>query len=227
MSEIPSTTATTQASEFEYWWNIKGDWVEEPNQRRGGESGVIRYKHSDGKTYYIKRQINHVFRNLRYPFGRPTSLREAYALRSFAAMGITVPPVVFSDCEKIDGNWRALLVTESLPKDFIDLDRYYQEHTPDVVTQQKIIQAVGNMLAKLHRNKWRHGGVYPKHVFICLQEKNGETVVDTAMLDLERSRHHWTIAAARNNDLAQLQRRCKYWSNDDFQEFLRCYKQAF
>ena len=26
--------------EFDNWWARTGEWVEEPNQRRGGESGV-------------------------------------------------------------------------------------------------------------------------------------------------------------------------------------------
>ncbi|MGY2498669.1 lipase secretion chaperone, partial [Klebsiella pneumoniae] len=27
---------------FQHWWQQQGDWVEEPNVRRGGESGVQR-----------------------------------------------------------------------------------------------------------------------------------------------------------------------------------------
>jgi tRNA A-37 threonylcarbamoyl transferase component Bud32 len=224
MSHSDSEIASKPFGDFNFWWQIEGDWVETPNQRRGGESGVIRYQHSDGKTYYIKRQINHVFRNLRYPLGRPTSLREAHAMRSFAAMGVTAPALIFSDCEKQQGNWRALLVTESLPKDYLDLDCYYQQNSPDAETQKAIIHAVATMLSTLHRNQWRHGGVYPKHVFIRLREADGKILADAALLDLERARHHWTITSASSKDLAQLKRRCKYWNAADWQEFLRCYK---
>ncbi|MFZ3206922.1 MAG: lipopolysaccharide kinase InaA family protein, partial [Pseudomonas sp.] len=30
------------AMAFEQWWQLQGEWVEEPNHRRGGESGVQR-----------------------------------------------------------------------------------------------------------------------------------------------------------------------------------------
>ncbi len=42
---------------FEYFWNKQGEWVEEPNQRRGGESGVQRIQSSSGGLLYAKRQI--------------------------------------------------------------------------------------------------------------------------------------------------------------------------
>jgi len=29
-------------SGFDHYWGTKGEWVEEPNRRRGGESGVQR-----------------------------------------------------------------------------------------------------------------------------------------------------------------------------------------
>ena len=65
---------------FDYWWQVSGDWVEPPNERRGGTSGVIWHVPAQGPIFYIKRQEGHIFRSLRYPFGRPTCLREARAL---------------------------------------------------------------------------------------------------------------------------------------------------
>ena len=38
VQQSPSATE----DRFEFYWNQKGEWVEEPNQRRGGESGVQR-----------------------------------------------------------------------------------------------------------------------------------------------------------------------------------------
>ncbi len=40
--------------EFNQWWATEGDWVEEPNQRRNGMSGVQRIER-DGKVLYVKR----------------------------------------------------------------------------------------------------------------------------------------------------------------------------
>ncbi|HAF92779.1 MAG TPA: InaA protein, partial [Pseudomonas sp.] len=36
--------AQAQASTFQRWWEAQGEWVEEPNQRRDGESGVKRLR---------------------------------------------------------------------------------------------------------------------------------------------------------------------------------------
>lgn len=46
--------------DFEHFWSQQGDWVEEPNVRRGGESGVQRIKSKDGKLLYAKRQTGHI-----------------------------------------------------------------------------------------------------------------------------------------------------------------------
>src|SRR5690606_4943115 len=67
-------------SQFEQWWQLQGEWVEEPNQRRGGESGVQRLQVDQGQLLYAKRQVGHLCRSLSHPFGRPTVLRERDAL---------------------------------------------------------------------------------------------------------------------------------------------------
>ncbi|KPW73310.1 InaA protein [Pseudomonas cannabina] len=46
--------------EFSHFWSKRGEWVEEPNVRRGGESGVQRLLMEDGKTLYAKRQTGHI-----------------------------------------------------------------------------------------------------------------------------------------------------------------------
>ncbi|MGH8386742.1 MAG: lipopolysaccharide kinase InaA family protein [Pseudomonas sp.] len=65
---------------FDYFWNQRGEWVEEPNVRRGGESGVQRVMGSDDQLLYFKRQTGHIHSSLLHPFGRPTVLRERDAL---------------------------------------------------------------------------------------------------------------------------------------------------
>ena len=42
---LPAREART--STFQRWWNTQGEWVEEPNQRRAGESGVQRIRLRD------------------------------------------------------------------------------------------------------------------------------------------------------------------------------------
>ena len=41
---------------FDFFWRQQGEWVEEPNRRRGGESGVQRVTGPTGHLLYSKRQ---------------------------------------------------------------------------------------------------------------------------------------------------------------------------
>lgn len=65
----------TEDEQFERWWATTEDRVEEPNYRRNGMSGV-QCVERDGKKLYVKRMTQHLFHSLRYPFGRPTIVRE-------------------------------------------------------------------------------------------------------------------------------------------------------
>lgn len=56
--------------EFNHWWATEGDWVEEPNYRRNGMSGVQCVEHN-GKKLYVKHDASSVsFRTLSV---RPTN----------------------------------------------------------------------------------------------------------------------------------------------------------
>ena len=87
--------ADIDSRDFDYYWNQQGEWVEEPNVRRGGESGVQRIKSIDGQLFYAKRQNGHVYRSWQYPLGRPTVLRERDALIGLSRIGVRVPEIIF------------------------------------------------------------------------------------------------------------------------------------
>ncbi|WHL27695.1 lipopolysaccharide kinase InaA family protein [Pseudomonas juntendi] len=93
--------------------NAPGVWVEPPNVRRGGESGVLRVE-LGGLTFYKKQQVGHVYRSLRYPFGHPTVAREAKAVRAATALGVGTPELVYSHIHKHQGEWHAVMVTAAL-----------------------------------------------------------------------------------------------------------------
>ena len=99
---------------FDAWWARQGSWVEEPNQRRGGVSGVKILQQDDPHQpiLYCKRQTGHLYHSLRHPLGRPTILREHQAYQSFLGLGITVPQVVYCAARKQRGQWQALLDLE-------------------------------------------------------------------------------------------------------------------
>lgn len=67
---------TASGDSFDYWWDMEGTWVEQPNQRRGGASGVQRCR-LNGVTYYIKKQVGHMFRSPRQPYGSRAAPRHS------------------------------------------------------------------------------------------------------------------------------------------------------
>ena len=70
-----NATHLTHYPSFDSWWQTQGEWVEEPNERRGGYSGVQRLTQL-GQSLYAKKQTGHTYRSLLHPWGRPTVLRE-------------------------------------------------------------------------------------------------------------------------------------------------------
>lgn len=192
---------------FEGWWQAQGEWVEEANQRRGGESGVQRLS-GDGRPLYCKRQSGHLHRSLRHPLGRPTVLREAESIRAFRALGLGVPELVYCGARKQgDGSWQALLVTEELPG-FIALDRWYAEQATDVSpgARAMLLDRLGQALALMHGAGWQHGCLYAKHVFVRVEEGAFGPVVELALIDLEKCRRRWLHAFAARHDMAQFAR---------------------
>ena len=118
-SEIPQQA-------FQHWWQQQGDWVEEPNVRRGGESGVQRLLDETG-VLYAKKQIGHIYRSLLHPHGRPTVLRERKALQALPSLGVMVPRLIYCgvDYDQQQG-WRGLLVTEAL-EGFENIELWYAQ----------------------------------------------------------------------------------------------------
>ena len=61
-----------------------------------------------------KAHDDHLFHSVRYPFGRPTIVREVAVIKELERAGVIVPKIVFGEAVKIEGEWRALLVTEDM-----------------------------------------------------------------------------------------------------------------
>ena len=201
-----------RGTHFDAWWVCQGRWVEEPNQRRGGVSGVKILQQDDPTQplLFCKRQSGHLYHSLWHPWGRPTILREQQAYQAFSRLGIKVPHVVYCGARKQRGQWQALLVTEALEEGFTSLDRWY-ENTPsdkqNMPVHHAILRELGTTLARLHLSHWQHGCCYPKHLFIRIQPPESENAqIDIALLDLEKSRRRWRVRDAARHDLGQLWR---------------------
>lgn len=216
-----------QGDEFASWWRKDGEWVEEPNQRRDGLSGVIRHRARDGVLLYIKRQDGHTFRSLRYPLGRPTTLRECQALQALESAGVHVPHVRYFGMQR-EGHWQAVMATEALPEGFISLEDLYQQTEPlTEPVRVAVLGALAKMLARMHQARWQHAGLYDKHLFVRISGDASSPQVDAATLDLERARHRLTASQAARHDLRQLKRRIAQWNDADWAIFLPAYEKAF
>lgn len=216
-------------SRFDYFWRQQGEWVEEPNQRRGGESGVQRLNDADGHLLYAKRQVGHIYRSLRYPFGRPTVLRELDALHSFEQLGVRVPRIVFAGAQRdAEHQWQALLVSEALDG-FVDLDTWMAEGAweryPQVV-HERMLKDLADNLARMHLGHWQHGCLYGKHVFVKITGTGEQARAEVALLDLEKCRRRISCQRAASNDLRQLRRHSSF-NEAQWQTLLYFYQMAF
>ena len=221
-----------RVSDFNYWWERQGLWVEPPNQRRGGESGVQVLQQSDPTRplLYCKRQVGHLYRSFLCPWGRPTILREQLAYQSFERVGIKVPRIVYCGARKQGGQWRALLITEALETGFVSLDRWYESTPSDklgVPVHRAVLRQLGSTLARVHRAGWQHGCCYPKHLFVRVQLTENESPrIEVALLDLEKSRRRWSIRNAARHDLGQLWRHRGPMSDVDWDFLLNAHNRG-
>jgi tRNA A-37 threonylcarbamoyl transferase component Bud32 len=212
--------------EFEYWWGTSGSWVEPPNVRRSGTSGV-QLVVQDNRTFFVKRQTGHLFRSLRYPTGRPTALREGIALSRLEELGVNAPKPVFYGARKVRGTWQGVLVTADLGG-FIDLDTWYSQGSASMLTteqHQQLFKRLAQMLARMHSGKWQHGCMRSKHIFIKASITDTDFDFELALLDLEKSRGRATAMSAARHDIPQL-RRHSFWDESQWQHFLSCYEQT-
>ena len=58
--DLASLQQISGENAIDRWLQVPGKWVEEPNRRRGGESGVQRVLTSDGRMLYRAQQVGHL-----------------------------------------------------------------------------------------------------------------------------------------------------------------------
>lgn len=221
------TEMPAQSKDFSHWWAIEGEWVEEPNERREGSSGVqfIAATGPGQANLYIKRQINHCYRSLRHPLGRPTVFREEQAILAFNALGVRTPKLIFCGAEKLSDHWRALMVTEELAG-FVSLDEWYETCAQEqAACKPQLFAKIAQMLATIHRAGWQHSCCYGKHIFV--KTDAAAEAVEVAMLDLEKVRRRWPATSAALHDLSQLSRHRGQMPDADWQALLQAYGEAW
>lgn len=212
------------AGAFDAWWLREGVWVEPPNQRRGGESGVQIVTLEGGRRCYSKRQVEHTYRSLRYPLGRPTVLREREAYAALGEIGVATPKLVYSGARKRAGVWQAILVTEAL-EGLVDIDQWYRTASAAVGEERRhaMLEELARQVALMHAGGWQHGCLYAKHVFVRCNDAGAPQVV---LIDLEKCRRRRPERASRR-DIDQFRRHRGAMPEADWSFFVDAYGRHF
>ncbi|MCK4509713.1 MAG: hypothetical protein KAU27_14290 [Desulfuromonadales bacterium] len=211
---------------FEKLWNLELDWFEEPNQRRGGWSGVSRCDlelPEGGKVgVFLKRQENHITRTVLHPFGMSTFIREIQNILRFKKASIPALEPVYFAVRKVEGDLRAILCSEALdgyePLENL-VKRWSTEGWPDRNTRQRLMEAIASVTSRMHGHKIQHNCFYPKHIFVRLSE----TAINVRIIDLEKAKVKILRRYATFRDLYALNRHSQGWSRTDRMRFLLIY----
>lgn len=195
---------------FAALWDARVAGAEAGNAARGGTSavGMLELATATGpQRYYLKRQRNFNCRTLRHCWrGIPLAQREWQAIAALRERGIATLEVAAYGRERGGGADRALLLTRALDA-YQDLDAWLAENSRQPV-RERLMAAIGAQLAALHRAGWRHGCLYPKHLFVARAFAAGEVAVPLRLIDLEKcKRIRRRFAGLR--DLDTLLRHCK------------------
>ena len=204
-------------ADFESWWALPEKWVEIPNQRRNGWSGMIRLPIGES-VYFIKKQCNHLYRSLRHPFGWPTVSREFANILQLQALGIRVPEPVFLGSRHKGKALEALLVTRELAgfKALADLGPL------DAPARAILARETGRVLGRMHRAHLQHSCLYDKHIMVRWEGEDPEI----ALIDLEKLRRPLFPWRAAWHDLDQLKRHQRLWSSDEWRLLEEAHRQS-
>ena len=168
------------------------DLVEPPNKRRGGWSNVARLENGDN-IFYLKRQENHCYRDLKHMFTRVPTLRREYDnLRVMQRIGIPVPKTVLYAEE----HGRAMMLSCKVAG--VDLNTYLGSE-PDQQELAKVIDYLAETLFQMHSHHRIHGCLYPKHLLV-----NPGSEQPIVLIDLEKSKFVLRSQQCAAEDLSRL-----------------------
>ena len=212
---------------FESVWALDIGWFEEPNERRGGWSGVSRHEIElpDGQRegIFIKRQQNHTTRSWWHPFrGITTFRREFQNLMKLKAFGVPTLDVLYFAERNVGSDRRAILISRELEgyASLEDCMRYWSQNgLPEKAVWEETIQRVSAVARKMHRHRMQQNCFLPKHVFIG--ERDGR--MDIRLIDFEKAKRRWTTESALVRDLDTFNRRSPGISTTDRLRFLLAY----
>lgn len=210
------------------FWNLPWDWVETPNNRRNGWSGVSRHTFFDDEagrfSIFVKRQENHNYRSLRHPLhGRPTLFSELYNTLDLKQIGApTVEPVFYGERREGDKP-QAVLATIAL-EDYGDLNSLLQDPSVTTLVRQAILHRLADVVQLMHHHRLQHNSLSGNHVLVKLEK---DDTFDLRILDLEKMRRSFRPMDAAVKDLEKFIRRTPKLTTNEQAEFLLHYTQNF
>jgi len=207
--------------DFEQIWNASLGFVDDPNIGRGGRSevGKLVLSGDDDKEliFYVKRQVNYVSKTLAHPIsGIPLTLKEFKNVEAFKAHGIHCLDTTYQGYRHHNGELQSILITPEL-QGYQDLDHY---RPSSIKESRRITKELASVLSKLHAAGYRHGCLYPKHIFV--NPDNAEAPV--RLIDLEKASRSPLKQYNQLKDLTTLQRRIETNKSCNLY-FLLCYFQ--
>ena len=225
--EIKQLLEHNNLATFEQLWALETPWFEEPNFRRNGWSGVVKYallnEKGESTWVFIKRQENHNCKTFMHPFkGVPTFRREFINIKNLNNKKIPTLSTVYYAERSIDGNDQAILITLSL-EGYQSLEEFcgnnINKNNPQ---RQAIMSLAGQVTRKMHDAHFRHNCLYPKHLFL----KNDGAAIDIRVIDLEKLKWLPLYHQIRRNDLSRIIRRGNPMTYEDIKILLAAYYQA-
>ncbi|MDD7985672.1 lipopolysaccharide kinase InaA family protein [Lentisphaera marina] len=189
-------------SDFETIWNMDLPVVEEPNQRRGGWSGVYIYDHQNEdksiERFFVKRQENHYKKTLLNPIkGRLTFDLEYINIQKFQSRNVPVVEAVFFEQRKSQGKDQAILITKDL-KGYTPLEDLLKSSSESEF--DALLSKSGELIRKMHDAGLVHRCLHPKHLFL---KKVGSSY-EGAFIDLEKVREASFNSNSKRDDLRRL-----------------------
>lgn len=204
---------------FERFWTLPRDWFDEPNNERGGWSGVTKANlttHKGNIAVFVKRQQRYHSRTWQHPFfGIPTFQKELENIQRLKKHHIpTLRPLYFAKQQD-----KAILVTKAL-EGYTSLDQF----EPRLYSHQqrrKLIRKLAKLTRKMHRSHYVHNCFYPKHIFVKLG-RNGKWKI--RLIDLEKLRWRISSKLAMRRDLSSFNRHADgRWTLRDRLYFFKAY----
>jgi len=216
---------------FDALWNLDVEWFEEPNERRGGWSGVarIQLKTPEGKKIgaFLKRQQNHMCKSLLHPIrGVLTFAREFDNINRFKQLNVPALEPIFFGQRHIEGNYQGILLTRELegfsPMDDEKFHPVKGGVLASIKARRALFERLAEMLRRLHAGKRQHSCLYFKHIFI---KPLSQDKFDVRLIDLEKARWQPLVSRAVFRDLYSLSRHAEHWNRTDYMRFFLIYRQ--